>query len=211
MPNTKTITPPSFDDFTGSEQALTQTQDISLNGTNIIQDYIFDSMWAEFFTLSLIISLIIAIAIIYAMLRIRQIRKAESQYYAQQPVSGLGQKTFGSDDLNMHRGETYMIRWKSVIEHVNSDNSNDWRQAILEADVLLDTAITSRGYTGDGIGEKMKQINRSDINSIDHAWEAHKVRNRVAHEGSNFELTQREAKRVIGLYEKVFVELKHIS
>ena len=56
----------------------------------------------------------------------------------------------------------------------------------------------------------MKQINRSDINSIDDAWEAHKVRNRVAHEGSNFELTQREAKRIIGLYEKVFSELRHI-
>jgi hypothetical protein len=56
----------------------------------------------------------------------------------------------------------------------------------------------------------MKSIEKSDFNSIDMAWEAHKIRNSIAHEGSDFLLNQREAKRVIGLYEIVFREFRYI-
>jgi hypothetical protein len=39
---------------------------------------------------------------------------------------------------------------------------------------------------------------------LDEAWEAHRVRNQVAHEGSDFILSQREARRAVELYRKVF-------
>lgn len=211
MPRTNTITPPSFDDFTEGEQTFVEVQDTSLNTSNAIQSDIFDSAWANLFTLSLIVSLVLGISIVYSMLRIRQIRKAEARYYAQQPLSSTAQRVFGVEGVHTSDSDLYNRRWRTVSDHVNSENPNDWRQAILEADVLLDTAITSRGYTGESLGEKMKQIKRSDINTIDEAWEAHKIRNRVAHEGSNFEISQREAKRVVSLYEKVFIELKHIK
>ena len=213
MPRTTTVTPPSFDDLTQAEQVFVQpVQDTSLSGTEFIQDFIFDSFWTGLFTFSLIISLVFAIGIVYSMLRVRQIRKAEARFYAQQPLSSIARRTFGEDTDSFGGGESeFEERWRSILSHVNADNTNDWKQAILEADVLLDTIITRRGYTGDGIGEKMKQIKRSDINSIEDAWEAHKIRNRVAHEGSDFELTQREARRVINLYEKVFIELEHLS
>ncbi|QSH39332.1 hypothetical protein JXR01_03460 [Candidatus Kaiserbacteria bacterium] len=211
MPRTNNITPPSFDDFTEGAQTFTEVQDASLNTSDAIQSVIFDSSWGGLFTFSLIVSLIMGIGIVYAMLRIRQIRKAEARYYAQQPLSTIGQRIFGVENIHAEESDIYVTRWNSITRHVNSENDNDWRQAILEADVLLDTMITNLGYIGEGLGEKMKQVKRSDLNSIDDAWEAHKIRNRVAHEGSNFEITHREAKRVIGLYEKVFTELGHIK
>ena len=60
------------------------------------------------------------------------------------------------------------------------------------------------------IGEKMKAIEKSDFLSIDLAWEAHKIRNSIAHIGSNFELNEREAKRAIALFETVFREFQII-
>jgi hypothetical protein len=66
------------------------------------------------------------------------------------------------------------------------------------------------GYKGDTLSDKMRQVERSDFTYIDKAWEAHRVRNRIAHEGSDFELTEREARRVIDLYGAVFEEFHFI-
>lgn len=203
-----TITVPNFDEFNGEvyTQVITPVQDIVFEGANAAQRIIFDSAWLGLFGFSLIISLILATISIYSMLRIRQIRKKENEYYARQPLSSVARRVFDMDDTTTE-GSAHRLRWRDVLRHVSSENKNDWRQAILEADVMLDDVITSRGYSGESLGEKMKQVKRNDINSIEEAWEAHKYRNRVAHEGSSFDLTHRDVKRVIGLYEKVFKEL----
>ena len=65
---------------------------------------------------------------------------------------------------------------------------------------MLDELLTVQGYHGDTVGDKMKQVERSDFNTIDLAWDAHKVRNRIAHEGSEHDLNAREVRRVIALY-----------
>ncbi|MAZ67599.1 hypothetical protein CL652_02415 [bacterium] len=206
MPRTNTVTPPSFDELDRVGATFTQTKDPSLEGIDM-QNVVLDSVWVNVFGFALVLSLALGIATIYAMLRTYQIRKEEKKYYANKPLSGVARRVFGIEGASA--GSAHEMRWRSVVEHANSDNPNDWRQAILEADVMLDDVITSRGYTGEGIGEKMKQVERGDINSIDDAWEAHKIRNRVAHEGSNYQLSQRETRRVIHLYEKVFRELGH--
>jgi hypothetical protein len=81
----------------------------------------------------------------------------------------------------------------------------------LEADIVLDDILTSLGYQGDGIGEKLKRVNPGDMKSLNEAWEAHKVRNQIAHEGSQFPLTQHEANRVVNLYKKVMEEFYFIQ
>ena len=101
-------------------------------------------------------------------------------------------------------------QWEKVVSHVNSENQNDWRQGIMEADIMLDDLLGELGLVGDNMGEKLKSVNRGDFKTIDNAWEAHKVRNNIAHEGLSFGLTHREAKRVISLYKSVFDEFKLI-
>ena len=101
-------------------------------------------------------------------------------------------------------------KWEKVMEHIESDNANDWRLAILEADIALGEMLDKRGYIGEGIGEQLKSVDKNDFTSIDDAWEAHKIRNLIAHEGASFMITEREAKRVIGLYKKVFEEFDFI-
>ncbi len=102
-------------------------------------------------------------------------------------------------------------RWENINKLISSTNQNDWRQAIIEADIILDE-IVKRNWEelGENLGERLKKIEPSDFLTLDQAWEAHKVRNGIAHEGSGFVLTDREAKRVIGLYEQVFSEFGFI-
>ena len=91
--------------------------------------------------------------------------------------------------------------------YISSQSEALWRIGILEADNLLLEILTEKGYQGDGVGEKLKN---ASFKTVDLAWDAHKVRNRIAHEGSDFELTEREAKRAFTLFESVFRDLKAI-
>lgn len=101
-------------------------------------------------------------------------------------------------------------KWKIVEQNINSDDANKWKLSILEADIILSELLDSLNLPGDGIGEKLKSVERGDFEHIDQAWEAHKIRNAIAHEGSDFLITQREAKRVIDLYRSVFEEFEII-
>ena len=97
-------------------------------------------------------------------------------------------------------------RFEVVEKHMTSDNSAEWRLAIIEADTLLEEMVKKMGYEGTTLGEMLKNIEPSDFTTLNDAWEAHKIRNQIAHQGSSFVLTKREAKRVVQLYERVFRE-----
>lgn len=100
--------------------------------------------------------------------------------------------------------------WTAVLALLESHNQNDWRQAIIESDIMLDEMLEKMGYDAPSVGEKLKMIEPSDFTTLDDAWEAHKVRNRIAHDGKDYPLGQMAAKKVIGLYEKVFKEFYYI-
>lgn len=57
---------------------------------------------------------------------------------------------------------------------------NNPKEAILDADKLLDYALKVKGFQGT-LGDKMKKarFRFSDVNGV---WTAHKLRNRIAHE-----------------------------
>ncbi len=101
-------------------------------------------------------------------------------------------------------------KWELILKHLQSGNSSDWRLAIMEADIMLEELLKTNGYHGDGVGEMLKAVEPSDMLTLDRAWEGHKVRNRIAHSGTSFELSEREAKRVIALFESVFKEFQII-
>ncbi len=136
----------------------------------------------------------------YTGLRLWQLRRREWAAFddAQQPVAA-------KDVPRVH------LRWNRVLEQANADTPESWRLAILEADIMLNELLDTLGYRGETMADKMREVDRARFNTIDQAWEAHKVRNEIAHRGSEHELNQREVRRVIGLYEHVFREFQFIE
>ncbi len=143
-----------------------------------------------------VLSLLFLFGIAYVTFRTNQIRASESRRI----------KEAIPKDVVPMKNE----RWDRIVTHVSSGNPSDWRLAIIEADIMLDELVSRIGYIGPSLGEKLKQVSRGDFETIDAAWEAHKIRNRIAHAGSDFILTQREARRVIELYASVFNEFKYV-
>lgn len=101
-------------------------------------------------------------------------------------------------------------KWATVLMRLDSDSETEWRLAILEADNMLGDLLASRNIPGSTLGERLTNANAKTFKTLQGAWDAHKVRNSIAHEGSDFSLTAREAKRVIGLFEETFKEFNYI-
>lgn len=104
-------------------------------------------------------------------------------------------------------GTVQSSRFVQVREHIESENPNDWKHAIIEADIILDKALKQLGYAGISLGERLRSITPTMLATIDDAWEAHKVRNHIAHGGADFVLTHKIAKDTIIRYERVLGEL----
>lgn len=152
--------------------------------------------------IAIIITLFFAYVIIYCKIRLKQIEKAEAAARHARLVK----------DAHAHPGQDPELnaKWVKIQAHINSPNPSDWRLAILEADIMLFEVLDKMGFQGDSIGEKLKGVKKEDFLTLDLAWEAHKVRNKIAHEGAGFDLSERDAKRMIDLYKKVFEEFYHI-
>lgn len=100
--------------------------------------------------------------------------------------------------------------WREIQEKMASPNPADWSVAIIQADAVLDQILKASGYVGDTMGDRLKQVNHSELTSIDEVWEAHRIRNRLAH-GTSGPLSRRDAQVAIAGYEKAFRELNYIE
>lgn len=134
--------------------------------------------------------------------------------YALKKVEEEEEKIYGHVQSDMFLAEDEVEekspqneRWVKLVEQSYSDNPSDWRTAIIEADVMLEDVLRKNNYHGDTLGEMLKSAGGADqFLSLDAAWEAHKIRNRIAHSGSDYQLTEREVRRAITLFEQVFRE-----
>ena len=157
--------------------------------------------WGPLLQIPFLIFFIFGTGIIYCTIRVYQIRKIEEEEFrAYQEQAG---------DAH-HAPSGTQLRWQRVLEQASSDDAQQWRSAILEADQMLNELLDTLGYKGETMGDKMRKADVNGFKTIDFAWEAHQVRNLVAQD-PQFEIDAREAKRVIKMYERVFEEFHFIG
>ncbi len=154
-------------------------------------------LWQIAGIIAFVFTLTAVAILVYSTARIRALRKEEHHLYG----------TIHEEELEK---QVDHARFAHVMSLIESPNESDWRQAIIEADIMLDDLLKQLGYAGDTIGEKLKKVDRSKMASLDNAWSAHKVRNEIAHKGSAFQLSNHLAYRTIKQYESVFREFGEI-
>lgn len=155
------------------------------------------AIWSVYVILAYIASALFLYGFIYATLRVNDLVSTRDNLIKEQ------EKLFQAS-----RGKTATnTRWQEVLTHVNSENPNDWRLAIIEADIMLEDALKQAGYAGTTLGERLRGITPNQLQSIDDAWTAHRVRNEIAHAGADFVLTKRLANDTIAQFERTFKEL----
>jgi len=147
--------------------------------------------------------------IIYSTIRMFEIRKKE-HLYLHHELEEYAHDQALKEEESKEKGVFKNERWKKVLDYLYSINENDWKLAIIEADSMLSDLLTSLGFKGESLGDKLKEAGQANFKNLNSAWEVHNVRNKIAHEGSSFELSLHEAKRMIALYEDIFNEFGYI-
>jgi hypothetical protein len=153
--------------------------------------------WSIYSIFALLVSLLFFIGFIYAKIRYSQLSEIE-HHALHEAEKAWARRHEGSSTKN--------ARWDIIQKRAGEQSPESWRIAIIEADILLDETLTNAGYVGSSLGEKLKSANPSSFTTIQDAWEAHKVRNEIAHVGSDFVLTQKSAKETLLRFERVFRE-----
>jgi len=105
-----------------------------------------------------------------------------------------------------YRGE-FVTRWIQVKQRMETMQESEYKLAILEADKVFDDLLKRMMVKGKDMGGRLKQINEDLLPSINKVWQAHKVRNRVAHT-PDFHLSHSEAERVIDNFEEALRDLR---
>lgn len=100
-------------------------------------------------------------------------------------------------------------RWEGVKKRMASNHPSDWKLAVIEADSIMDELLKRMGYEGINMGERLRQIEPSDFDSLQAVWKAHKLRNRIAHEPETA-VTKSEAEYAIELFERGLEEFEYI-
>jgi hypothetical protein len=165
---------------------------------------VFNTFLAGLSFVSIFVCLLFILGIVYAKIRYSEVMSAyKAGHTPREAVSA-------NPGIEQIRNAAPDPRWQEIEKHMQSPNVSDWRIAILESDIILYDMLDQMGYPGDSIGEKLKQADPSTFNTLQDAWKAHKIRNIIAHEGVNYELSRNEADRTIALYKKVFEEFYFI-
>lgn len=96
--------------------------------------------------------------------------------------------------------------WHRVTRHYFAGDEVNLKLAILEADKILDDALRVAGARGETMADRLKSISTGDLPIVNELWEAHRVRNRIAHE-QNYNLDRLTADKALSIYQKAFQEL----
>jgi len=78
----------------------------------------------------------------------------------------------GKPRMNKHY---FLKHWQSI------ESSDNYTNAVMKADALLDEALRNAGVKGTTMGERLNNAT-GFLRDINGTWSAHKLRNRIAHD-----------------------------
>lgn len=182
-------------DFLGFIERIFETA----TGSSVSYDSMvafLSSVWHIYSVIAFILSAIFIYGIIYSYLRLNQLSAIDAESHA--TAEKIWKELHG--ELAENR------RWSEIQKHLDSGTPNDWKLAIIESDIILGEILHEAGYAGLTIGDQLKSASASNFATLQDAWDAHRIRNRIAHEGADFVLTQLSAKEAVIKYKRVFKE-----
>lgn len=150
-----------------------------------------------------IFALFFLTVIAYCAVRLLEIRKKEHEHLRHE-IEEYAHHKKEKEQKKSGGGVSDNPQWIKVLEHTFSSSPAEWKMAIIDADIMLENLMDQLGFAGETLGDKLKNADQESFPELTRAWEVHTIRNRIAHEGVAFEVTNHESKRVVAIYEQIF-------
>lgn len=101
--------------------------------------------------------------------------------------------------------ERYRVSWLAIEQSIVKDNEGSYHLAIINADKLVDQALKECGYAGQTMGDRIKST-RGKLSHRNELWNAHKLRNRIAHE-TGVRVSYPQMRRALGGFKHTLKDL----
>jgi hypothetical protein len=95
-------------------------------------------------------------------------------------------------------------RW-ATIQTMSKTGGNGLRQAVSEADKLFDYVMKEQGYPGQTMADRLRAA-QSKLSNRQAVWDAHKLRNALAHE-VGFDLVASQVRQALDGFERGLKDL----
>ena len=103
--------------------------------------------------------------------------------------------------------KVYQAAWLKIENDLDRNHPATFTLAVLNADKLFDQALRESGVVGETLGERLKNARtRFQKPVLDKIWQAHKLRNRIAHE-TNFNLNYAQTKLALAGFKRGLKDL----
>src|SRR3989338_117878 len=164
------------------------SEDTVLGSRNLNPDYLFENVFGFFRkvfeylfspdgrgllkTLMFMFAIFFLTVIGYSVIRIFEIRRKEEEHLKHELAEYAHKQA--EKERAKREGEAAGGRnqpWVGVLQYLFSNNENDWRLALMEADNILDSLLGELGFPGQNLGEKLKSADQSTFRPLSTAWE----------------------------------------
>lgn len=165
------------------------------------------SFW-DIVTLTIVIvSLILAVAIVYAIIRMSQIRGQVQQAYSVYERGGAGSvaDVAAASREPQKRNE----RWEAILDAVHEQDPTQWRKAVKDAGALLESAVNRAGGRGDSLDERLFSLRGVDAGVLEEALRGFREWDAIESGGDEI-LTQQKAQEIVELYTPLLSQLGEI-
>lgn len=143
-------------------------------------------------SVAVIVSLIVAVGILYSIIRISQVRSTDK----------MVKRELGKRGVEKRDNE----QWKKIMKFAHNDNPHDWKLAIREADILLDVVVSGRGHRGTTFEDRLVTMPHSEDAEIAHGeWIKY-----IQKGGDEYMLTKSKTKEILSYYEKALITLNYL-
>ncbi len=102
--------------------------------------------------------------------------------------------------------EAYQVDFLRIENALQQGNDASYAMVVIQGDKLLDKALCQMGVQGRTMGDRLKKIGDAKFSEINKVWNAHKLRNRIAHE-SDFQPDFKQAKNALATYKQALKDL----
>ncbi|MCK4892161.1 MAG: hypothetical protein KAS78_05835 [Candidatus Pacebacteria bacterium] len=99
--------------------------------------------------------------------------------------------------------------WEAVLSNLNSNNSEDYKKAVVSAEELFNRVLKMANFSGSNIEERLKKIPDDQLEFKEDIVWSHKLKEKISND-ENFEVDHEEAKRAVYMFERALKEIEII-
>ncbi len=91
-------------------------------------------------------------------------------------------------------------RWQMILAKASAESPDAKKVAVIEADKLVDEVLRRLGVSGEHMADRIAQLSEDDFPGLKKLWNAHRLRNKIAHE-TRFEIDPTDVRNAIEGFE----------